>query len=337
MIDTLKFTAPLTKKLLNAIKHEINDTPAMNYSSIWKRVNTPFGGFKLTISFENKSMEMELSPVKHLMGHNLFGTNLPEPLILGILKLVYDRFDLEFTNKDQSYYERQDFKILRGDITGSFFVGSQGDVVNTMALIRDHLLTHGHDIVVHEGTNGIETIYVGKSSSHSTFKVYNKYVQIMATSSDALRGLPYFPELLQYSEGRVRFEYTSRSRALKRHGLRNSKAWTFSKARKILEGQLRKFGFLGQLLAKLPEDVVASLNDDKLRKYDMWSDAIDMLKYYSPKTVERDRKFFLKYKLDIARTREQTHDAVVLSSRLSAERLRMTFPKKFVELGAVFR
>lgn len=337
MIDTLKFIAPITKALLNAILAEIKDTPAMNYRFIWKRVQTEFGSFKLRISIENQTMEMELSPMKYLKGHNLFGTNLPQPLILGILEVIYDHFQLQFTEKDQAFYKQHDFTILRSDLTGGFLVGSQNKVVDTMGLVREHLLAHGYDVVVHEGHDGIETLYLGKSSSHSTVKFYNKYRHILATSNSASKALPYFSELIRYSEKVVRIEFTLRSRVLKDYGLKNLKAWRVSKVREILEAELHKLGLSGQLLAELPEDVAAGLNGDKLRKYRMWSDEIDMLNYYSPETFERDRKFFHERGLDIARPHTQALDSVLLSSRLSVEKLKMTYPKRFVDLGAVYK
>lgn len=337
MIDTIKFKATITRVLLEGILVEVAGTPAESYRSFWKRVQTPYGSFRVKINIAEMTLEVELSPMKYLMGHNLVGTNHSAPLVLGIMELVYGRFDVPFAAKDKAYYSDHDFVMFRGDFNGSFDVGSQAKVVSTMQLIREHLLAHGHDIVVHEGPEGIETIYLGKVSSRSTVKIYNKYLEMTANSSDATKALPYYSELLKYAKRLVRFEPTLRAPALKDEKMKGSKSWNHIKIREIIEGKLLDLGFSGQLSGELPSDVVASLTDDKRRKYDMWMDGILLTKYYSPETFERDHKLFLELGLDIARTRSQTQDAVLLSSRVSIEKLKTAYPSRFVEMGAILK
>lgn len=89
-------------------------------------------------------------------------------------------------------------------------------VGDTMELIREHLLAQGINIVVHEGPQGIETIYVGKSSKRSTVKFYNKYREFLANCGEATKSLPYYDEILNYAKKEVRFEISIRSQELKR-------------------------------------------------------------------------------------------------------------------------
>jgi hypothetical protein len=56
-----------------------------------------------------------------------------------------------------------------------------------------------------------------------------------------------------------------------------------------------------------------------------------------PGTFTRHRKYFLTFGLDIIRTRGQAPKGVVLSRRLSVPKMRITYPKRFVALGAVYR
>jgi len=339
MIDTMKFKAELTKVLLEAILVEIAGSKDTSYRSFWKRVRTTYGCFKIKINIAEKTVETELSAMKYLRGHNLVGTNNVEPLLIGIMELIYGRFAVPFTAKDIAFYADHDFAMFRGDFNGSLRVGSQADVVNTMQLIRDHLIAHGYDIVVHEGLAGIETIYVGKESSRSTVKIYNKYLEMLAKSSEATKALPYYSELLKYARGLVRFEVTLRSSALKDEKMKmnGSKSWNPSRICEIINQSLVDLGFSGQLLSELPDDVAASLSVDKRRKYKMWLDGVPITKYYSPETFDRDRKCFLDLGLDITRTRAQTQDAVLLSSRVSVDKLKTTYPSRFVELGAILK
>lgn len=331
MIDTIGYTSQMTRRLLKAaLLHNKN-----SYSRFWVRVKTRFGSFRITVNVDDQTMTMELSPMMYLVGHNVFGTNQLETLIFGVLEVIYSHFQLPFTDRDQDFYLNKGVRITRIDLTASFLVGSQIEVVDTMDLLRGHLLDHGYDIVVHEGPQGIETVYVGKSSSRSTVKFYNKYLEILAKHKAI--SLPYFSELLSYAEKLLRYEMTLRSPFLKSHGLEHSKGWTADKIRELLESQLHELGFSGQLLAELPDDVVAGLSPGKHSKYSLWLANVDIRQHFPPYTLARDRKIFLQNGIDIARTHAQAQDAVVLSNRLSVEKMQVGYPKKFVPMGAVYR
>jgi len=101
--------------------------------------------------------------------------------------------------------------------------------------------------------------------------------------------------------------------------------------KKLIDLELSK-----QLIAELSPETIAGLTPDKRRKYDMWLDGVSS-KYYTPVTVERDRKFFLELGLDIARTHSQTLNAVLLSNRISPTKLKMTYPARLVEMGAILQ
>ena len=63
----------------------------------------------------------------------------------------------------------------------------------------------------------------------------------------------------------------------------------------------------------------------------------DLSQHYPKYTFDRDRKIFLGKGIDIARTHDHAQDAVTLSEMLSLEQLKMTWPKRFVSMGAVYR
>lgn len=332
MIDTTGLIVPMTRRLFNTVLAESN-TP---YSRVWKRVITRFGSFRVTIHVEERTMTLELSPMMYLVGHNVFGTNHLDRLVLGILKLIYGHFHLPFTERDEAFYADKGVGLSRVDLTASFLVGSQSKVINTLGLLCDHLLDHGHYIVSHEGPQGVETVYVGKSSSRSAVKFYNKYLEILAKNKSTVL-LPYFMELLSFTAKIVRFEVTLRAPDLKYYGLENSKAWSVSKVREILEVKLHELGLSSQLLAELPDDAVASLKADRRSKYSLWLAGNDLRQHYAPWTFARDRNIFLEKGIDIARSHAYAQDAVILSERLSAAQMKMTWPEQFVALGAVYR
>lgn len=333
MIDEMAGTAPMRQRLFDAAMTANKN----NYARWWVRVKMPFGpSLKITIHAKDKTMSWErLSPIKRLVGHNLFGTNGHKRLLTAILKLIYARFGLAFTKADADFYARRGVMLSRTDLTGGFCVGSQAKVVETMDLLRDHFLALGYDIVVHEGPNGIETLYLGKNESTCTLKFYNKYLEML--KDKRLQKLPYYNKLLEYAKSIVRIEFTARTPELERRGLQNSNDWTPSKVREILTEKLVELGFSTQLLAELPEDEVDALSEAAKSKYKTWRRGNDMKDIYANHTFKRDRAIFLKKGIDIGRTHANAEDAVSLSERVSVDRLRMTWPKRFEPLGAVCR
>jgi len=343
MIDTIKFQAPESKALRNAVLAKHKDNPAINYRYILEKVKTRFGSFTIKIFLSEGYMRMELSPAKHLQGHNVFGTNRLSKLLYGVMRLIYAHFDVQYSKREHAIYKQQGFTILRIDLTASFLVGSQAKVVNTLNLLRQHLLILGHDVVVHVTPEGIETIYIGKSSSRSSVKFYNKYLELLdknkgkGKAATAIKALPYYADVLSYAEKVVRFEYTIRAQELRRLELDSSLTWSGSMVSELLEGKLCKLGLSAQLIAELPAEIVSYLNEVKRNIYVRWAEGDELRKILHPATFTRDRKFFLIHGLDIARTHAQTPKGVVLTSRLSTEKMRMTYPTRFVETGAVFR
>lgn len=331
MIDTIHALAPMNSKLFKAV---MADSPPQ-YRRIWKRVNTPFGIFKLTIHVKERKMELNVCPMRYLKGHNVFGTNQLDLLLQGVLELIYSHFNLAFTERDEAFYAAQGVELARADLTASFMVGSQAQVFETLDMLRAHLLDHGRHIVVHEGTQGVETVYVGKNSSHSSIKFYNKYADVLAHGKSAC--LPYYQELLTHTERVVRFEVTLRAPALKYYSLGKSKAWSVGKVREILNEKLQELGLSTQLFAELPSTEVDTLTDASHAKYSLWLAGNDLKQHYAAHTFNRDRKIFLAKGIDIARTHSCARDAVILSEKLSATQMKTTWPNRFVSLGAVYR
>ena len=137
MIDWISASAPMTKRLFQAVLAA--DTKGL--SSIWARVKTPYGSFKTVVDVETRRMSWDISPMKYLVGHNLFGTNNLGRIVLGVLKLIYKRHGLTFTERDAAFYTERGVLLSRVDVNGCFLVGSQTKVVETMDLLREHLLT----------------------------------------------------------------------------------------------------------------------------------------------------------------------------------------------------
>ena len=311
-------------------------TKPCTFNVVTKKVGTQYASFPLKVNFSKGEIEFEVSPTKFLKGHNICGSNRLHVLLEGVLEQIYHRFQTAFTSRDRLFYRRNGVELLRVDMTGGFLVKSQAEVVETMALIEKHLLDSLFDIVVHKSYKGTGTIYLGKNSSRSTIKFYNKYLEVLARNKK-LALLPYYQALISYAERLIRYELTLRSSELKRLKLNNSNLFSIQIFHQMLLDHLTKLNFAsGPLVTELTGEQVAGLKPEKRAKYQQWRDGIDLHRYFSPATISRLRTYLLQFDLDIAHTYAQTQDAVTLAQRLSLAKLRTTYPKGFVDLGAVY-
>ena len=337
MIDTADGTTKMSHVLSVAVNKKKSEHATAKGNHFWARVNTPYGSFKVTFDIAKDTLRTgAVSPMALLKGHNVFGPNQPTRLLVALMRYVHAHFKIPFTAADEQQYCHQGFELDRLDITGAFPVASQAEVVETMRLIRQHLLHQGRDIVVHENTASVETIYIGKHSSRSSVKIYNKYLEMMSKTEEGKP--PYWPAVLKYAERLVRCENVLRKDELKKLGRTNSNDWSPNLVCQELKKRLADLGLSDtDLVDELDDAVVAALSPKRKTLYGLWKDGADIKKHSVSYTFNRERDFFLEHGLDIAWTHPSAQAAVTLSTRIQPARLRMTYQKRFVQLGAVFR
>ena len=337
MIDTVDGTTKMSHALSVAVNKKKSEHATARGNHYWGRIKTPYGSFKVTIDIADGTLKTgPVSPMALLKGHNVFGTNKPTLLLVALMRHVHAHFKIPFTAADEQRYRRQGFELDRLDITGGFLVESQAQVVDTIGLIRQNLLLQGCYIVVHENAASVETIYIGKHSSRSSDKFYNKYLEMKSKDN---KGKPsYWAEVLKFAERQVRYERVLRREELKKLGRTNSNDWSPTLVREELNKRLAELGLNNtNLVDELDDAVVGSLTPKRKTLYGLWADGADIKKHSATHTFNREHEFFLKHGLDIAWTRRLVHEAVTLSARVQPTLLRMTYPKRFVPLGAVFR
>ena len=337
MIDTADGSTKMSHNLSVAVRKEKAKHPSAKGNQFWARVNTLYGSFKVTFDLAKDTLRTgAVSPMALLKGHNVFGPNTPTRLLVALMPYVHARFKVPFTAADEQQYFRQGFELDRLDITGAFPVPSQAAVVETMRLIRQHLLLQGHDIVVHEKSASVETIYVGKHSGRSSDKFYNKFVEMLSKTE---KGKPsYWADVRKYAERLVRYEHVQRRDKLEKLGRTNSNDWSPSIVRQELNKRLAELGLSHtNLVEELDDAVVAALPPKRKTLYGFWEDGADIKKHSAGYTFDRERKFFLGHGLDIAWSRQDVKAAVILANRVQPALLRMAYPKRFVSPGAIFR
>lgn len=336
MIDTTDGIIQMQPELLQAVTAAKASNSKAKGREFWARVKAPHGSFKATFDVAAGTMRTgPVSPMALLKGHNLFGTNNATVLMVGLMPFVHAKFNLPFSSDDHRFYLSQGFQLERIDITGSFQLASQAEVVNTLKQIRERLLIEGAGIVVHEDQAGIETIYIGKQQSGAADKFYNKFSEMARKPS---KGKPcYWYELLRLAQRLLRYERVYRASALRKMGKANSNDWTLSVVRQELSERLQKLGFSQlNLVAQLPTSALSTMSKQSQAIYSAWASGTDIKTHWPKVTFDRYRQIYLPHGLDIAWTRSQIHSAVMLANRFQPTKLRTGYLKRFVSLGAIY-
>jgi II/X family phage/plasmid replication protein len=336
MIDTTDGIIEMRPQLLQAVTAAKASDPKAKGSEFWRRVKTPYGGFKATFVVAANTMRTgPVSPMSLLKGHNLVGTNNATALMVGLMPFVHRRFKVPFTKADREFYMQQGFELKRLDINGAFPLSSQAEVVETLQYIRERLLIDGFAVTVHEELTGIETIYVGKQQDGAADKFYNKYLEMIRKP---IKGKPaYWRQLLQFALNLLRYERVYRGAELRKMGKSNSNDWSLSVVRQELSDRLQQLGLSHlNLVAGLPASVLATLSPQNKAIYSAWASGTIIQDHWPRLTFNRYRKVFLPHGLDIAWPHSRVNTAVTLANRIQPTKLKTGYPKQFASLGAIY-
>lgn len=345
MLDTIKFKIPVSPddhQMIFAGKPLKGGKASRRRSC--RRLPDSFTGKKFQICPGNtgNAVVVEASLPRLLQGHNVYGPNKLRRLCFAVAKQVYRGLGLKRTSSRLQRLKQHDYEVLRTDLTGSFDVGSQENVKAVMKEIRVQLLAQGLDIVVHEGPDGIETIYLGKNSKRSTLKFYNKYLELLANPIPA--AVPGRDLILEYAKGLVRVEYTMRSAELRdarrgnRNGLDRANRWDKETVRILLHDRLARLKFTGEVRDSIDIEEVEGMKPAHRMAYLLWHDGIDLRKYFPRTTYARYRKQMLeKHQIDIGRPADQPGTMLSLAELLFPQNLKISnWPMKLQHCGAIY-
>lgn len=160
-------------------------------------------------------VSIKASPSKILQGHNVFGTENIRPGItqmLANLKLAFPKINahLDIENAEVRYL----------DSTYSAFVSSEYQR-NQIIKVIENLFPNKHDISRHEGY-----LQANKTSDYHRQKVYYKAAELLADTDKAKKQgerhrleILKDPRLIEFAQGRLRFEATTGHRAMERMGI----------------------------------------------------------------------------------------------------------------------
>ena len=151
------------------------------------------------------------NPVKHIQGHNLYGPDDPIALYFDAGKVV--RQALGLFPSPETFEMFTGPRFTRIDITRSYRFQNSRAANSWLRDIASFARTRHGGSVMSGGT-----VYFGKSSEYWSMKIYNKGEEIRSRKKghQLHQGLQNHKQLLEWSEGVVRFEVTLKSKELQR-------------------------------------------------------------------------------------------------------------------------
>lgn len=120
------------------------------------------------------SILIDGNPAKFLQGHNIFGTNDLLGLNIEFFRRICETCGLSPTTEDINAWREGNYQLLRVDITTSFKLPSQNDVMSWLRAASG--LSRGKHQAVSAYSG--ETIYLGQNSRRISLKIYNKWREL---------------------------------------------------------------------------------------------------------------------------------------------------------------
>lgn len=330
MIDTVGVEIHVPEHLMQQMEDQARPWGTRRYFPLKHRY-----GKRKTNVFLNKltgTIAFEASIANVLSGHNVFGSNNLLHLIRSFMKLLYQRVDLAMTEKDWHHIARCPIEIWRLDLTASFRVHSEYDVIPLLNCTREHLLARGKKIEIFETAHGAETIYVGKRSSRITLKFYNK--GLLLRVSQIPSDVPYREKIVDCATKLVRFEITMRRKELERLSLAVVSAWSAGKVRQMIQSRIAKFKFAEALKIELTQDVFNELSPRDQMVYRLWIAGANWRPYLkSERMLHQSIKNLLDHGVNIGR-RPHPSESISLARVFSSENAYFRGPKGLSRKGA---
>lgn len=300
-------------------------------------IKHPFGyeNVAVRINLGKRVIWLETSLAKFVQGHNVFGSNRTEYLCLKVLEEIYRQIGLVFSEAERKLVRDKRIRLGRLDLTASFRLHSQQEVIDVLALIFEHMKTEGCTWGAY-GIGNVETVYNLPNSTRLTDKFYNKYLEIL------IHKIPFdVPErdrIIEFVERLIRFELTLRGKELSvRRGLScYADEWTPSVVRQVIMKRIKKLNFQGAIKQSLQVQKIVGLNKGEQMFYDLWVSGCDFSSSqvsYAP--LNRARAAILSRGVDIFKSRASSTN-IALNQILTADNAYFYAPKALANTEAIF-
>lgn len=317
MIDWIKAVIPCRHegRIGDGMVISVDDDGELQWQTLKRKPVE--GSFSSKIHIKTHDIDYILidgNPAKFLQGHNIFGTNDLLGLNLEFFSRVCESCGLDPSPEDINSWKTGDYTLLRIDITTSFKLPSQNDV---MAWIRAASgLSRGkhQNISAYSG----ETIYLGQNSRRISLKIYNKWRELKKHPLPDF--LPFKKKLEDYALPLLRSEVRLLSMELKRRDLAKADHWKNPEV--IHEIIAERIGTLKMNeKIRLADKEIEQLPPRLLGVYELWKQGSDLRNIYPKATFYRYRAELSKHGIDLSAPRPKLAEVIPLIKFLTAKQI----------------
>lgn len=243
------------------------------------------------------------NPSKFLQGHNIFGSDDLQALMLDVYLKICAQLGLEPTKQDLQRVRAGDYRLTRVDINYSFDLPNRFDVRAWLRAAEYKSKTrHGRP----SSKGG--TVYWGKSSKRWSFKAYSKGDEIEKHKlPESFIGTP----LPKWADNKLRLELTLRSKQLEELKLNSASTWEISLPGRLFNAYIERLDMTDQIALSTEE--LMNLPPKLRSTYILWKEGHDLRPPNMAKnTYYRHRKELLVYGIDINLRPESTNKTNVV-------------------------
>lgn len=255
------------------------------------REETPSYSRSFSVSTPRRDiLRISGNPSKLLQGHNLFGSDDISGCYVESGDFIHRRADLFPSPESYETLQYSKPQYSRIDITRSFRFSDPKDVPIYIREIVGTARTRSGRATLY----GSETAYFQKGTRRWAMKIYDKHTEYeKRLDNDADTRDPRTKQLLEWSEGIVRFELVLRGQELTsiNHSLKHGKVVDLNE---IFDDYFNRIQFNENLLMKKINPALESELKSNLKIIiSMWQDRKDLRAFYSKPTFYRHRQAVL--------------------------------------------
>ena len=313
MIDWVDFIAPLAHEIGPGSPFYAGEILSLQPSGdldwgVYKRMEME-GSHSSKIQIRSSSMDDGRQAVrvsgnlaKWFQGHNIFGTNNINGLVMEALARVCETAKIQPRPEEIVAWNFGDIDLLRTDVTESNDFGTQARVLN---VIRSLDSTANLKFRGRGQFNGHSLLF-GKGSRHWSLTLYSKAAEIQKHK------LPLSLQetmLTAYAEGLLRMECRLLSMHLKRLGLDKLSAWGDNTSHEVHQNHLSQLSISEATM--IESTALDSLSPRLRGAYQLWKDGHDLRRLFSRPTFYRYRTELLTLGIDISVLQEREKSNVV--------------------------
>jgi II/X family phage/plasmid replication protein len=248
---------------------------------------------------QNTHIEISGNPVKFFQGHNLWGTDDLQALVIATIEHIAHTLAIG-TSDDHKEWQSGNIQLTRVDCTQSFHLESSAAVLAWLrAAEQTAYLSHRGRGQLTKGS----TLYFGKHSRRWSLKLYAKGQEVRR-SGHGQESIIALPHALAWADKTLRAELTLRSMELKRIGKSLVSDWsTDYHDFERVTGALLRERFEGMTMTtteNLSSEIIQSFRPALRTAYLSWQSGVDLRQVLTRRSFYRYRKELLKHEVDIA-------------------------------------